>query len=311
MHLGLVGLGKMGGNMRTRLRNGGHTVVGYDRNPEVSDVASLEELVEKLPSPKVVWVMVPHGDPTRETVRALGGLLGEGDLVVDGGNSRWTDDRVNADLLAERGVGFVDCGVSGGVWGLENGYALMCGGSDEDVAKVQPAFDTLKPEGDSGFVHAGRAPGAGHFAKMVHNGIEYAIMQAYAEGFELLEKVDLVENVTEIFDSWREGTVIRSWLLDLLVAALQDDSHLDKIVGYAEDSGEGRWTIEAAIDNAVPLPAITASLFARFLSRQDESPAMKAVAAMRNQFGGHAVRTGPPPGDADADAADGPAAAKG
>jgi 6-phosphogluconate dehydrogenase len=309
MEIGLVGLGKMGGNMRARLRNGGHTVVGYDRNPDVSDVASLEELVEKLPSPKVVWVMVPHGDPTRETVRALGALLGEGDLVVDGGNSRWTDDQINADLLSERGVGFVDCGVSGGVWGLENGYALMCGGSEENVAKVQPAFDALKPEGDSGFVHAGRTPGAGHFAKMVHNGIEYAIMQAYAEGFELLEKVDLVENVTEVFDSWREGTVIRSWLLDLLVAALQDDSHLDKIAGYAEDSGEGRWTIEAAIDNAVPLPAITASLFARFLSRQDESPAMKAVAAMRNQFGGHAVRTGPPPGDADT--ADGPAAAKG
>jgi 6-phosphogluconate dehydrogenase len=316
MEIGLVGLGKMGGNMRTRLRNGGHTVVGYDRNPDVSDVASLEELVEKLPSPRVVWVMVPHGEPTRETVRTLGSLLGEGDLVVDGGNSKWTDDQVNAELLAERGVGFVDCGVSGGVWGLENGYALMCGGSDEDVAKVQPAFDTLKPEGDSGFVHAGRAPGAGHFAKMVHNGIEYAIMQAYAEGYELLEKIDLVENVTEVFDSWREGTVIRSWLLDLLVEALKDDSHLDKIAGYAEDSGEGRWTVEAAIDHAVPLPAITASLFARFLSRQDESPAMKAIAAMRNQFGGHATRAGAPPGgdvnpDEGPDDGSGPGAAPG
>jgi 6-phosphogluconate dehydrogenase len=296
MEIGLVGLGKMGGNMRTRLRNGGHTVVGYDRNPDVSDVASLEELVEKLASPKVVWVMVPHGDPTRETIRTLGGLLGEGDVVVDGGNSKWTDDQVNADLLAERGVGFVDCGVSGGVWGLENGYALMCGGSEEDVAKVQPVFDTLKPEGEDGFVHAGRKPGAGHFAKMVHNGIEYAMMQSYAEGYELLEKVDLVENVTEVFASWREGTVIRSWLLDLLVEALKDDSHLDKLSGYAEDSGEGRWTIEAALDNAVPLHVIAASLFARFTSRQDESPAMKAIAAMRNQFGGHAVRTGPPPG---------------
>jgi 6-phosphogluconate dehydrogenase len=296
MEIGLVGLGKMGGNMRTRLRNGGHTVVGYDRNPDVSDVASLEELVEKLASPKVVWVMVPHGDPTRETIRTLGGLLGEGDVVVDGGNSKWTDDQVNADLLAERGVGFVDCGVSGGVWGLENGYALMCGGSEENVAKVQPVFDTLKPEGEDGFVHAGRKPGAGHFAKMVHNGIEYAMMQSYAEGYELLEKVDLVENVTEVFASWREGTVIRSWLLDLLVEALKDDSHLDKLSGFAEDSGEGRWTVEAALDNAVPLHAIAASLFARFTSRQDESPAMKAIAAMRNQFGGHAVRTGPPPG---------------
>jgi 6-phosphogluconate dehydrogenase len=296
MELGRVGLGKMGGNMRTRLREAGHTVVGYDRNPDVSDASSLEEMVGKLSSPRVVWVMVPSGDATRETVRALGDLLGDGDLVVDGGNSRWTDDQANAELLAEKGVGFVDCGVSGGVWGLENGYALMCGGSDADVAKVQPAFDALKPEGDSGFVHAGRAPGAGHFAKMVHNGIEYAIMQAYAEGFELLEKVDLVENVVDVFDSWREGTVIRSWLLDLLVAALSEDNHLDKLAGYAEDSGEGRWTVEAAIDNAVPLNVIAASLFARFASRQDESPAMKAIAAMRNQFGGHATRTAPPAG---------------
>jgi len=296
MHLGLVGLGKMGGNMRARMRNGGVTVVGFDRNPEVSDVGSLEELVEALPSPKVVWVMVPAGDPTRETIRRLGELLGEGDLVVDGGNSKYTDDQVNAELLSTRGIGFVDCGVSGGVWGLQNGYALMCGGSDEDVAKVQPAFDALRPEGESGFVHAGKKPGAGHFAKMVHNGIEYAIMQSYAEGFELLEKVDLVDNVVDVFDSWREGTVIRSWLLDLLVAALQDDAHLDKIAGYAEDSGEGRWTVEAAIDNAVPMNVIAASLFARFVSRQEESPAMKAIAAMRNQFGGHAVRTEPPVG---------------
>ncbi|GAB3774978.1 6-phosphogluconate dehydrogenase [Nocardioides ginsengisegetis] len=296
MDIGLIGLGKMGGNMRTRLREGGHTVVGYDRNPDLSDVESLEELVGKLPSPKVVWVMVPAGDPTRETIKALGELLGEGDLVVDGGNSKWTDDQINADLLAQKGVGFVDCGVSGGVWGLKNGYALMCGGSDEDVAKVQPAFDTLKPEGESGFVHAGKKVGAGHFSKMVHNGIEYAIMQSYAEGWELLEKVDLVDNVTDVFDSWREGTVIRSWLLDLLVEALKQDTHLDKISGYAEDSGEGRWTVEAAIDNAVPMNVIAASLFARFVSRQDESPAMKAIAAMRNQFGGHAVRTQPPAG---------------
>ncbi|WP_296602759.1 phosphogluconate dehydrogenase (NAD(+)-dependent, decarboxylating) [Nocardioides sp.] len=295
MDLGLVGLGKMGGNMRTRLRDAGHTVVGYDRNPDVADVDSLEAMVEQLPSPKVVWVMVPSGDPTRETIRQLAELLGEGDLVVDGGNSKWTDDQVNADLLAERGIGFVDCGVSGGVWGLKNGYALMCGGSDEDVAKVQPAFDALKPD-EGGFVHAGKKPGAGHFAKMVHNGIEYAMMQSYAEGWELLEKVDLVDNVTEVFDSWRSGTVIRSWLLDLLVAALEEDGHLDKIAGYAEDSGEGRWTVEAAIDNAVPMHVIAASLFARFTSRQDDSPAMKAVAAMRNQFGGHAVHTEPPVG---------------
>jgi 6-phosphogluconate dehydrogenase len=289
MDIGLIGLGKMGGNMRERLRRGGHTVVGYDRNADLSDVASLDELIAALPQPKVVWVMVPAGDPTRQTVVELNELLGAGDLVVDGGNSRWTDDQEHANLLADKGIGFVDCGVSGGVWGLEGGYALMCGGSAEDVAKVQPAFDTLKPEGDSGFVHAGGV-GAGHFAKMVHNGIEYAIMQAYAEGWELLQKVDVVDNVTEVFDSWRSGTVIRSWLLDLLVQALKDDDKLDKIAGYAEDSGEGRWTVEAAIDNAVPLAAITAALFARFQSRQDESPAMKAIAAMRNQFGGHAVK---------------------
>ncbi len=234
--------------------------------------------------------MVPAGDPTRETVEELGELLSEGDLVVDGGNSKWTDDQANSAMLAEKGIGFVDCGVSGGVWGLENGYALMYGGPDEQVAKVLPAFEALKPEGDAGMVHAGKSAGAGHFAKMVHNGIEYAMMQAYAEGWELLEKVDLVDNVTEVFDSWREGTVIRSWLLDLLVAALKEDTHLDKIPGYAEDSGEGRWTVEAAIDNAVPMHVIAASLFARFVSRQDDSPAMKAIAAMRKGFGGHATK---------------------
>jgi len=289
MHIGLVGLGKMGGNMRERMRNAGLTVVGYDRNADVSDVASLAELVESLPAPKVVWVMVPAGDATRATVTELSGLLGEGDIVVDGGNSRWTDDEMHAAELAEKKIGFVDAGVSGGVWGLQNGYALMVGGSVADVAKVQPAFDALRPEGDSGFVHAGRV-GAGHFSKMVHNGIEYAMMQAYAEGYELLEKVDIVDNVTEVFGSWREGTVVRSWLLDLFVKALDEDPGLASIAGYAEDSGEGRWTVEAAIENAVPLHAITASLFARFSSRQEESPAMKAVAAMRQQFGGHAVK---------------------
>jgi 6-phosphogluconate dehydrogenase len=305
MHIGLVGLGKMGGNMRERLRGGGHTVVGFDHNPEISDADSLAGMIDALPSPKVVWVMVPSGDPTRATITELQGLLGDGDLIVDGGNSRWTDDLVHAEQLSSSGIGFVDCGVSGGVWGLKNGYALMCGGSAEDVAKVQPAFDTLKPE-EGGFVHAGPV-GAGHFSKMVHNGIEYAIMQAYAEGFELLEKAAVVDDVTQVFDSWRHGTVIRSWLLDLLSEALKADTGLSKVPGYAEDSGEGRWTIEAGIDNAVPLPAITAALYARFVSRQDESPAMKAIAAMRNQFGGHALHTEPPaPGDASADASPDP-----
>src|SRR6476619_7233436 len=289
MKLGLVGLGKMGGNMRTRLREAGHTVVGYDRNADLSDAASLEEMVGQLPSPRVVWVMVPAGDPTHETIKALGDLLDEGDLVVDGGNSRWTDDQLNAEALGKKGIGFVDCGVSGGVWGLKNGYALMYGGEADDIAKVQEAFDALKHEGEFGSVHAGKV-GAGHFSKMVHNGIEYAIMQAYAEGWELLEKVDVVDNVTEVFRSWREGTVIRSWLLDLMVAALDADPGLSKIRGYADDSGEGRWTVEAGIDNAVATPAITAALYARFISRQDDSPAMKAVAAMRNQFGGHATK---------------------
>jgi 6-phosphogluconate dehydrogenase len=298
MDIGLIGLGKMGGNMRERLRRAGHTVVGYDRNPDVRDADSIEDMVQKLPSPKVVWVMVPAGDPTRDTVRALKEILGEGDVVIDGGNSRWTDDKVHADLLAEKGTGFVDCGVSGGVWGLENGYALMAGGDAEHIKTIQPIMDALKPEGEFGWVHAG-AVGAGHFSKMVHNGIEYAIMQAYGEGWELLQKIGEVENVTEVFRSWREGTVIRSWLLDLLVAALDDDEGLSHIRGYAEDSGEGRWTVEAAIDNAVPMPAITGALFARFASRQDDSPAMKAVSAMRNQFGGHATKVSGPPTTAD------------
>ncbi len=294
MELAIIGLGRMGGNMRERLRRAGHTVVGFDRNPDVRDVDSLEDLVGKLSeSPKVVWVMVPAGDPTRETVRELKSLLDEGDVVIDGGNSRWTDDHVHHEMLAEKGIGFIDCGVSGGVWGLENGYALMAGGDPKDVEKVQPIFDALKPEGEFGWVHAGSS-GSGHFSKMVHNGIEYALMHSYAEGWELLNKVDMVENVTEVLRSWREGTVIRSWLLDLLVAALDDDTNLDGIRGYAEDSGEGRWTVEAAIEHGVPMNAIGAALFARFSSQQEDSPAMKAVAAMRNQFGGHAMQTGAP-----------------
>ncbi|MBF9068168.1 phosphogluconate dehydrogenase (NAD(+)-dependent, decarboxylating) [Streptacidiphilus fuscans] len=290
MQLGLIGLGKMGGNMRERIRRAGHTVIGYDRDPALSDVASLKELVGSLAAPRVVWVMVPAGGPTQSTVDELAELLEPGDVVVDGGNSRWTDDEKHAADLAKKGIGFVDCGVSGGVWGLQNGYALMYGGSDADIAKVQPIFDALKPEGEYGSVHAGKV-GAGHFAKMVHNGIEYAIMQAYAEGWELLEAVDSVTDVREIFRSWKEGTVIRSWLLDLAVDALDKDEHLDKLKGYAADSGEGRWTVEAAIDHAVPLPAITASLFARFASRQDDSPQMKMIAALRNEFGGHAVES--------------------
>jgi 6-phosphogluconate dehydrogenase len=286
VEIGIVGLGRMGGNMAERLRRGGHTVIGYDRSAPTRDVDSLKGLVDALAAPRAVWVMVPAGKATDETVTALGDLLAEGDIVIDGGNSKWTDDIAHSAQLAEKNVGFIDCGVSGGIWGLTEGYALMCGGSDEDVARLMPIFETLKPEGD--FVHAG-AVGAGHFVKMVHNGIEYGMMQAYAEGWELLEAASLVKDVRGTFTSWREGTVIRSWLLDLLVRALDQDEHLDKLRGYADDSGEGRWTVEAAIDHAVPLPVITASLFARFSSRQDDSPAMKMVAALRNQFGGHAT----------------------
>ncbi|MDQ6875621.1 MAG: decarboxylating 6-phosphogluconate dehydrogenase [Actinomycetota bacterium] len=288
MEIGLIGLGKMGGNMRERLRRAGHTVVGYDRSPDLTDVDSLKALVDALPAPRAVWVMVPAGEATRATITELADLLDAGDVVVDGGNSRYTDDRDHAAQLAEKGIGFVDCGVSGGVWGLTEGYALMCGGDDEHVAQVQPVFDSLKPEGDFGYVHAGPV-GAGHFAKMVHNGIEYGLMQAYAEGYELLTATHVVTNVPEVFRSWERGTVIRSWLLDLLIRALDVDDDLSELRGYAEDSGEGRWTVQAAIDNAVPMPVITAALFARFSSRQTDSPAMKVVAALRNQFGGHAV----------------------
>jgi 6-phosphogluconate dehydrogenase len=233
-------------------------------------------------------VMVPAGEPTTTTIEALGELLEPGDVVVDGGNSRYTDDQVHAAHLGTKGIGFVDAGVSGGVWGLTEGYALMVGGSAEHVALVQPFFDTLKPTGEHGFVHAG-AVGAGHFAKMVHNGIEYGLMQAYAEGWELMEATDLIHDVPAVISSWQEGTVIRSWLLDLAVRALEADPHLEQLRGYAQDSGEGRWTVEAAVDHAVPLPVITAALYARFASRQDDSPAMKMIAALRNQFGGHAV----------------------
>jgi 6-phosphogluconate dehydrogenase len=257
--LGMIGLGRMGGNMAERLRKAGHTVIGFDRSPQ-----------------------------SKRDVDILAGLLEPGYVIVDGGNSRYTDDIRHAEDLADKGIGFVDCGVSGGIWGLTEGYALMCGGDDDNVEKLMPIFEALKPAGDFGFVHAGKV-GAGHFAKMVHNGIEYGLMQAYAEGWELLETTELVTDVREVFRSWQEGTVIRSWLLDLAVNALDDDRHLEALRGFAQDSGEGRWTVQAAIDHAVPLPVITAALFARFASRQDDSPSMKMIAALRNQFGGHAV----------------------
>ncbi|MBG6191467.1 6-phosphogluconate dehydrogenase [Arthrobacter sp. CAN_A212] len=291
MHIGLIGLGKMGFNMRERLRRKGLTVTGYDRNPEVTDVVSLEALVSSLPAPRVVWVMVPSGAPTRSVIAELGNLLDAGDLVIDGGNSRFTEDQANAGVLENRDVAFIDCGVSGGIWGLDNGYGLMVGGSQADVERVLPVFDALRPDGqrEESFVHVGDV-GAGHYAKMVHNGIEYGLMQSYAEGYELLAAKDIIKDVHGTFQAWQHGTVVRSWLLDLLVKSLEEDPALSKVAGYVEDSGEGRWTVEEAIASEVPVPAITAALFARFSSRQDDAPAMKMVAALRNQFGGHPVR---------------------
>ncbi|MBN3511588.1 MULTISPECIES: phosphogluconate dehydrogenase (NAD(+)-dependent, decarboxylating) [Mycolicibacterium] len=290
MQLGLVGLGKMGFNMRERLRAGGHEVVGYDPRPEVSDVASLEDLAGALEAPRVVWVMVPSGTVTHETIGELADVLGPGDLVIDGGNSRYTEDGPHAKLLGDKGINFIDAGVSGGVWGLHEGYGLMVGGSDADVARAMPIFDTLRPEGDvaDGFVHAGPV-GAGHYAKMVHNGIEYGLMHAYAEGYELLAAEELITDPQAVIQAWTNGTVVRSWLQQLLAKALKEDPGFSAISGYTEDSGEGRWTVEEAISHRVPMPVIAASLFARFASRQEDSPTMKAVSALRNQFGGHAV----------------------
>ncbi len=289
MKLAIVGLGKMGSNMAERLRRAGHEVVGYDPYSDASDVDSLAAMVEALgESPRVVWCMVPSGDITESTITEVGGLLAEGDVVVDGGNSNFHDSLRRAEALAASGVGWVDAGTSGGVWGLDNGYALMVGGTDDDVAKVWPALEALSPGEGRGLAHVG-PPGAGHFTKMVHNGVEYGMMQAYAEGFAILEASDLDIDIAEGFRSWQHGSVVRSWLLDLLVRALQDDPGLDDIAPVAVDSGEGRWTVEEAIRTGVSAPVISAALFARFVSQDERDVAMRAVAALRNQFGGHAV----------------------
>jgi 6-phosphogluconate dehydrogenase len=294
MQLGLVGLGKMGFNMRQRMRDAGHEVIGYDPRPEVSDVPNLAGLAEALTAPRVVWVMVPSGPITHDTIQSLSEVLSPGDLVVDGGNSRYTEDGPHAELLATRGIGFVDAGVSGGIWGLAEGYGLMVGGSDDDITRLMPIFDALRPPGDiaDGFVHAGPV-GAGHYAKMVHNGIEYGLMMAYSEGYELLAAEPLITDTQAVIQAWTNGTVVRSWLQQLLAKALKEDPNFSEISDYTEDSGEGRWTVEEAINHRVPTPVIAASLFARFASRQDQSPTMKAVSALRNQFGGHAVKRVP------------------
>jgi 6-phosphogluconate dehydrogenase len=286
MKLGMVGLGRMGGNMVKRLEQDGHELATYSRHGGTAP--SLADLVGELEAPRVVWLMIPAGDPTEAAVNELLGLLDEGDVIVDGGNSYFRHSKERAARAAEHGIGYLDAGVSGGIWGLEVGYCLMVGGEQEAVERVRPAFVSLAPP--DGFAHVGPA-GAGHFVKMVHNGIEYGLMQAYAEGFELMHHSEYDLDLTEISGIWRYGSVVRSWLLELLHEAFKTNgSALEEIAGYVEDSGEGRWTINEAIATAVPTPVIAAALFARFSSRRDINFAAKVAAALRNQFGGHAVR---------------------
>jgi 6-phosphogluconate dehydrogenase len=296
MRLGMVGLGKMGGNMSARLVRSGHQVVGYSRSEGtrraageqgVETVGSLEDLVATLAPPRAVWLMVPSGDPTETTVASLGELLDRGDMVVDGGNSNFTDSVRRAALLHEREIAFVDAGVSGGIWGLDEGYCLMLGGPAEAVERLRPALDALAPP--DGWGHVGPS-GAGHFVKMVHNGIEYGLLQAYGEGFEILRSSVYDLDLRRVAELWGHGSVVRSWLLELLAKALERDPSLEEVRGYVEDSGEGRWTVLTALDQEVPAPVTALALFARFASRQDESFAAKVIAALRREFGGHAVR---------------------
>ncbi len=287
MKIGMIGLGRMGGNMAERLRRHNHEVVGFDHDPKMTQVNTLADLAGTLPAPRIVWVMVPSGDPTEKTVAALASLLAAGDLVIEGGNSFYGDSIRRARQLGERGIGFIDAGTSGGIWGLKEGYCIMAGGDSAQVALAQPIFDALVQPG--GFAHVGPV-GAGHFTKMVHNGVEYGMMQAFGEGYELLRASELGINVERAVELWRHGSVVRSWLLDLLAKALDEDPELRSIKGWAEDSGEGRWTVQEAVRLGVPAHVLSAALYARFSSRQDDPPAMKVIAALRNQFGGHAVK---------------------
>jgi 6-phosphogluconate dehydrogenase len=286
MKIGMVGLGRMGAGIAERLRQGGHEVVGYDRDQSISDVASLRELVGALAVPRVVWVMVPAGAPTEGIIDELGGLLSPGDVAVDGGNSYYKDSMRRAAKLEQKGITFVDAGTSGGVWGLAEGFCLMVGGEAEAFAKVEPLLATLAPQG--GYAYMGPA-GAGHFAKMVHNGVEYGLLEAYAEGFHILQASAFEFDLAQVAGLWNRGSVIRSWLLELAVRAFADDPKLMKLRGYVDDSGEGRWTVLEAVEEGVPAPAIAAALFSRFASRDDDSFAMRLIAALRNQFGGHQV----------------------
>jgi 6-phosphogluconate dehydrogenase len=297
MRIGMVGLGRMGGNMTARLIRFGHEVVAFDPSEEAraaavaagaEEAASLEELVKTLEPPRAVWIMIPAGPITDRTLGELGDLLGSGDAVVDGGNSNWKDSQAHAAALAEKGLALLDCGTSGGIWGLNNGYCLMVGGDREAFDRLEPIFQALAPE--NGYAYVGPS-GAGHFVKMVHNGIEYGLLAAYGEGFEIMHGAPFDLDLGTIAGIWRYGSVVRSWLLDLLVDAFEKDPGLGGARGYVADSGEGRWTIQAAIDEDVPAPITALSLFMRFASRQDESYAAKVIAALRQEFGGHAIKT--------------------
>ena len=300
MQIGMVGLGRMGANMATRLARGGHEVVAFDRDPAavqrtaaekgISGADSLEALVRQLAAPRAVWIMVPAGAPTEATIDALLALLGSGDVIIDGGNSNYKDSMKRGARCAERGVMFMDCGTSGGVWGLANGYSLMVGGDDASAQRLTPIFQTLAPGPQTGWGHVGPV-GSGHFTKMVHNGIEYGMMQAFAEGFSIMQhKTEFKLDLAQVAEIWREGSVVRSWLLDLTARALAENPTMDGIAPYVSDSGEGRWTVAEAIDLDVPAPIITHSLIARLRSRDAESFTDKLLAAMRNQFGGHAIK---------------------
>ena len=289
MKVGVIGLGRMGAGIRERLRRSGHEVVGYDRNEAVSDVASLPALVAALTPPRVLWAMVPAGAATEATLDELARLLSKGDIVIDGGNSHYKDSLRRAARLQERGIDFLDIGTSGGVWGLAEGFCLMAGGPQEAFLAVEPVLAALAPAG--GYARVGPS-GAGHFTKMVHNGIEYGLMQAYAEGFDLLQASDFDIDLEQVASLWRHGSVVRSWLLELAANAFARDPRLEALRGYAEDSGEGRWTVIEAVERGVAAPSIAQALFARFTSREEDSFAMRVIAALRNEFGGHAVKQG-------------------
>lgn len=287
MKLGLVGLGKMGAGMAERLRRGSHEVIGYDRNPDVTEVGSLKELLEFLEPPRTVWVMVPSGDPTEATLKELAGLASPGDILIDGGNSMYKDSVRRAEELAKKGIKFLDIGTSGGVWGLEIGFCLMIGGPRDAFEAVEPALATLAPP--EGYALVGPA-GAGHYAKMVHNGIEYGMLQAYGEGFDLLQASDFDLDLGRLAALWNHGSVVRSWLLELAERALDKDPKLESLAGYVDDSGEGRWTVLEAVERGVAADTLAHALFRRFTSREEDSFSMRMIAALRNEFGGHAVK---------------------